>query len=337
MYAMPESTGVAEEKVSDALKQISDVGWAVINAGSEASAEKMEQVAIKLLRITRDEGGNYNGGGGVSRPTLFNSAWLNAAEGAPASLRIQFHNEMAYSRSFPKYVSFGMFKRAEVGGTTLVVDNVKVTQRLSKPLLEKMRTLGVRYIRLLYHESESHLPDYFNSWQSSFITKDPTEAMDKANGIDMFADWYEGPGGIRRMKHTAWAPVFVTHPVHGELYFTSILNRHASWQDGHEVYGRLPLDQRSYQCVWGDGSAFSDAELSELRDVHDGAMVQLQLEQGDVIVVDNLRAQHGRTTFQGKRLLGLMLSDMVDRETKYHPPACFGAPSEKSAKRQRCS
>lgn len=312
----------------DTLKQIDEVGWAVLNAGENASAREMEAVANKLLRVGGGRGGSYNGGGGVSRATIDSSAWLNAAEGAPAELRIQFHNEMAYSRRFPKYVAFAMFQPADKDGTTLVVDNVKVTQRLSEDLKRKMHALGVRYIRLLHDESETDLLDYFNSWQSAFCTSDPYTAMANATGPDMFADWYEGPGGTRRLRHTAWAPVFVTHPVWGELYFTSVLNRHASWLNGHVVFGQLPFDQRPYQCVWGDGAAFSDSELAELRETHDRAMEKVQLKKGDILVVDNLRAQHGRTPFEGKRLLGLMLSDTVDRESKRHPPACFKVPVE---------
>eukprot|EP00747_Dinoflagellata_sp_TGD_P085044 gnl/TRDRNA2_/TRDRNA2_162745_c4_seq1.p1 gnl/TRDRNA2_/TRDRNA2_162745_c4~~gnl/TRDRNA2_/TRDRNA2_162745_c4_seq1.p1 ORF type:complete len:329 (-),score=67.25 gnl/TRDRNA2_/TRDRNA2_162745_c4_seq1:32-1018(-) len=324
-----------EATISKALKQTDELGWAVVSVGQDATAVEMEVVGKKLLRIDNSAGGTYNGGGGVSRAAIDNSAWLNAAEGAPATLRIQFHNEMAYSRTFPKYITFAMFRPADVDGTTLVVDNVKVTEHLSAKLKAKMFDLGIRYIRLLYDESEKSLPDYFLSWQDAFCTKDPDEAMTKATGADMFAEWYEGPGGTKRMKHIAWAPLFVTHPVKGELYFTSVLNRHGSWLDGHEVFGKLPLDQRPYQCEWGDGTALSDSELDELRKVQDDAMERVQLSKGDVIVVDNLRAQHGRTPFQGKRLLGLMLSDMVPREEKHVPPSCFEAATEQSAKRPR--
>merc|ERR1711879_108175 len=75
--------------------------------------------------------------------------------------------------------------------------------------------------------------------------------------------------------------------------------------------------------------------MGELREVQDGAMERLQLKKGDVIVVDNLRAQHGRTPFKGKRCLGLMLSDMVAREAKHQPPSCFEIPKEIPAKRPR--
>eukprot|EP00927_Polykrikos_kofoidii_P030009 TRINITY_DN25891_c0_g1_i1.p1 TRINITY_DN25891_c0_g1~~TRINITY_DN25891_c0_g1_i1.p1 ORF type:complete len:330 (-),score=34.12 TRINITY_DN25891_c0_g1_i1:205-1194(-) len=312
-----------EDNIANAVKQVDAVGWAVVSVGPSASALEMEVVATKLLGIESVDCGGYNGGGGVTRPTIGASGWLNAAEGAPPSLRIQFHNEMAYSRRFPQRVAFAMFKQADVGGTTLIVDNVKVTQSLSSPLKKKMHELGVRYTRLLYDESESDLPDFFNSWQASFCTNDPNEATVKGSGIDAFVEWYEGPGGVRRVKHTVWAPVFVMHPVFGEIYFTSVLNRHPSWQDGHAVFGALPYECRPYQCVWGDGTAFSDREISELREVQDGAMERIELQQGEVLVLDNLRVQHGRTTFSGPRLLGLKLSGMVNRDPRYMPPLCF--------------
>merc|ERR1719410_2050492 len=110
--------------------------------GEHASAKDMEIVGKTLLRIEDGDGGTYNGSGGVTRASLHNSSWLNAAEGAPAMLRIQFHNEMAYARRFPRYVAFAMFRPADVDGTTLVVDNVEVTQRLSEPLKKKMYEMG---------------------------------------------------------------------------------------------------------------------------------------------------------------------------------------------------
>ena len=88
----------------------------------------------------------------------------------------------------------------------------------------------------------------------------------------------------------------------------------------------MPHRERPYQCVWGDGSELSDGELAELRDAHDGNMEKLRLEQGDLVVMDNLRVAHGRTPYSGgDRLIGLLLSDMVDRElARSQPPAAFG-------------
>lgn len=39
----------------------------------------------------------------------------------------------------------------------------------------------------------------------------------------------EPVGDGSRFRHTVWSPLFVPHPRHGDLYFSSVLNRHASW------------------------------------------------------------------------------------------------------------
>ena len=60
-------------------------------------------------------------------------------------------------------------------------------------------------------------------------------------------------------------PTFVTHPERGEIFFSSILNRHGSWLDDHDYFGTVPLNERPYHCTWADGSELSDDELVELR------------------------------------------------------------------------
>lgn len=60
-------------------------------------------------------------------------------------------------------------------------------------------------------------------------------------------------------------------------------------------------------------------------------MERLRLEQGDIVVLDNLRVAHGRTTYQGERLLGLLLSDMIGREAHRVPPTAFQVGREAAA------
>ena len=121
-----------------------------------------------------------------------------------------------------------------------------------------------------------------------------------------------------------WAPLFARHEEHGELYFSSLLNRHASWLDAHAYFGKLPLVERPYHCVWADGAELSAAELHEVRALHDECTLELQLLQGDVLVLDNLRVAHGRTPWAGSgRQMGLLLSDLVPREAHRTPPKAF--------------
>ena len=85
------------------------------------------------------------------------SAFLDAAEGAPASLRIQPHNEMAYSSRFPECVSFFMMRPSQSGGLTELYDNWRLTRRLAetpegREILGKMSAVGIQYVRLLHDD-----------------------------------------------------------------------------------------------------------------------------------------------------------------------------------------
>eukprot|EP00933_Yihiella_yeosuensis_P044197 TRINITY_DN39293_c0_g1_i1.p1 TRINITY_DN39293_c0_g1~~TRINITY_DN39293_c0_g1_i1.p1 ORF type:complete len:362 (+),score=65.94 TRINITY_DN39293_c0_g1_i1:71-1087(+) len=300
----------AISNVEDGLKQLSVDGYAHMRLGTNASIMELESVARKLMGLGEVGGGSYNGGGGVSREGIGDSSFLNGSAGAPSELPVQFHNEMAYSANVPKHLAFAMLTQAGEGGTTTLADNVQVTAMFSDALKAKLKAKGVRYIRNLLSEAEKDAPDYFMSWQGAFQTKNVDEAMEKANNkTSVLRHHSDG----RHLIHTTWCPVFETHPVLGELYFSSILNRHGSWLDGHSVFGKIPLTERPYHCVWGDGAEFSEEEIKEIRRVHEESTIYVHMDKGDVIVMDNLRVAHGRTAYKGDRLIGLLLSDMVQR------------------------
>eukprot|EP00931_Biecheleriopsis_adriatica_P042830 TRINITY_DN24433_c0_g1_i1.p1 TRINITY_DN24433_c0_g1~~TRINITY_DN24433_c0_g1_i1.p1 ORF type:complete len:371 (+),score=83.97 TRINITY_DN24433_c0_g1_i1:46-1158(+) len=317
-------------------------GYALLRLGEQATASTAEKAARTLMGIDESGGGKYNAAGGVTRPTVEDSGFLNAAEGAPAELRIQPHNEMAYARQFPESVAFIMLRPSAHGGVTEIYDNLQLTRLLEtsasgRVLLDKMRSLGMQYLRLLHNDASKGQPGFYSSWQGAFECADFQEALKKANAHpDAFADrcdsatckYYSDAGfAVPEMRAVSWAPAMVTHPRVGELIFSSILNRHASWQDGHSVFGTLPLNMRPYQCRWGDGSELSDSEVSEIRAAHEACKIELTLKRGDLIVLDNLFMQHGRAPFTPgpePRLMGLLLGKMMSRESsRSTPPAAF--------------
>lgn len=200
-----------------------------------------------------------------------------------------------------------------------------------------MRQLGVCYIRLAHDSVDRGLQGYYLSWQESTNATNFTEALRVANAPhDSRA--FPTPRAIRqqyralgfaepRMTITTWAPVFVTHPRLGELFFSSVLNRHGSWLDGHHVFGNLSAPVRPYHCLWGNGTDISNEELECLREFHAACRTDLRLTVGDLIVVDNLRMQHGRAPFTPgtkPRLLGLAMGPMMNREANRDaPPPSF--------------
>lgn len=300
-----------------ATEYMHNYGYVHVRMGPKASVHQMEDAARRLMGLQVDQGGEYNGGGGVQRNTIQGSAWMDTSAGAPSEIPVQFHNEMAYSKKFPKHVAFAMVKQAESDGTTLLADNLHLTELLSISLKQKLQRLGVQYIRNLNDDSQRDSPEFYTSWQQAFVTDDKQTALQKGNTEESILMPHED--GIR-MKHITWCPTFYVHPDHGELYFASILNRHGSWMDNHPNWSHLPWAERPYHCVWGDGSEFSESELAEIRDVHTKSTIANRLVPGDLVVVDNLRVAHGRTPYKGKRQMGLLLSDMVPRKEQSPPP-----------------
>ena len=298
-------------------------GYCVIHCGRGAKAQQLEKVCRDVMEyIKAGTGGEYNCSGGVSRAKLDCSNLLDTREGAPPELTIQFHNEMAYAAKFPKYIAFAMVRRDPegTGGHTILCDNVKLIDILSESLIQKMKGLGVMYIRKLEDISYRFEPFFYNSWQEAFGTKDRTEAIKRGNSSETSFLFEDKDGkGHESMSHNTWCPLFyASHQFSGEVLFSSILNRHGSWLSDHAYFGTIPFKERPYHCKWGDGSEFSDEELKEIRHAHDLSTIELILNEGDVVVIDNLRVKHGRTPYTGERALGLFLSDMISRS--YHRP-----------------
>jgi len=310
----------AAPSLEAAHRDISEKGYTVSRLGAAAGVRDMEKVALQLMHVDPSTVGSYNGRGGVVRSSIDGTGFVDSAAGAPKELTIQFHNEMAYATEYPKYVTFAMVRQADTDGTTTLADNVVVQGRLSTGLLDKFRRLGVQYVRYLHDEAERDAPDFYNSWQGAFQVKSLEEAMQKGNNRATFSI-LEAHSDGRRLRHTLWCPVFHHHPVHGELFFNSLLNRHGSWLDGHAVFGKLPHSERPYHCLWGDGTELSEEELAEIRKAYSDSTEYIRLDAGDVLVLDNLRVVHGRTPYNGSRLLGLLLSDMVPRPSCNAPEA----------------
>ena len=303
----------------ECLVDIRHKGYHVIHCGTNTNAKTLEKACHDIFKLVKagDARGEYNSSGGVARKTLNDSSLLDTREGAPAELTIQLHNEMAYAAKFPKYIAFAMVSRdvKGTGGDTTLCDNIKVVKILKDILLLKMKTLGIIYTRKLEDISNKSQSFFYNSWQEAFGTEDKTEALKKGNAPDNSIVFEDTDSDRYSMTHVTWCPLFQScHPVFGETLFCSILNRHGSWLDNHSYFGKLPLEQRPYHCRWGDGSEFTESELKQIRLAHEVHTEKVRLVEGDIIVIDNLRIQHGRSPYTGERALGLLLSDMVVRK-----------------------
>ena len=244
--------------------------------------------------------GGYEGGV-VERPRL-NADVLDLRTGVIPENSILPHQELAYSDKVPTFLAFGCFQAAERGGITTLTDMKQVQQLLPHGLLGKLWDLGLSYVynyhsNAFHQHAEAPVP-YFdpaqwdNQWEThrSFHSRTPD-----------------------RVRLCTTRPAFALHPYSKQVgLLMSVISFHG-FNYGSDQWKRFkPLD-RPMHCTWGDGSEINDEEFGLMREAYTQATEHVVLGLGDLLVLDNYRFAHGRTAYEGTRIMGGLLSENLPR------------------------
>jgi alpha-ketoglutarate-dependent taurine dioxygenase len=223
----------------------------------------------------------------------------------PADRSIPPHNEMSYTRTWPKKIWFYCAKPAAQGGATPIADSAKVFQRISPQVREKFMKYGVMYIRN-YHEGID-LP-----YQEVFGTDNRIEIEQFCREQGIECEF--GSKGKLRTKQKCQA-VFV-HPETGQtLWFNQAHLFHSSRLDPRHLKSLLALygqDGLPRNCCYGDGSPIDQADLDSVRDAYRQESVAFPWMEGDIMMLDNVRVAHGRDPFSGERKVFVAMADKFE-------------------------
>ncbi len=223
----------------------------------------------------------------------------------PAEAFISLHNELSYANLWPKHLFFCCEVPALEGGSTVIADSRKILNDLSGNTRELFVSKGVQYIRNL-HGGFGAGP----SWQDTFETssKEEIEAYCKAGDIQWKWDDNENLRLIQIRN------AVINHPETGEsVWFNQADQFHPSTnsKDVYEALLEIYEDDfhsmPQYAC-FGDGTDIPMKILDEIREVVERNTKVFVWEKGDVMVVDNVLAAHGRTPFKGPRKILVSMS-----------------------------
>lgn len=211
----------------------------------------------------------------------------------PADQTIVLHNEMSYSHEWPLRLAFHCRQAAETGGATPIGDSREVYRLIEPDLRAEFERRGVMYTRTFGGGVD--LP-----WTDAFQTTDRArvEAYCREAGISF--EWFDGDGLMTRQVRAATA----THPGTGErVWFNSAHMFHVA---GHEPQVRDSLrtlfgDRLPRHALFGDGTPIPDDAITAICDVYRRVGVAVPWRVGDVLVVDNMLACHGREPYTGAR------------------------------------
>ena len=202
------------------------------------------------------------------------------------------HHELSYTVAVPCLLLFGCLTAPRQGGATALADGAAMLRALPDDLVD-------RVVREGWQLRRAYNGDVGMRWQAAFGTDDraEAEAYGRHNGIGF--EWGGRGELVTRQRRTG----VVTHQDRrvwfnqiaflNELTMAPELRRFLT-----EVFGR---DRLPFNTSFGDGDPVGQAVVDTILDRYEKLTVREPWQDGDVLLVDNLRMAHSREAYDGRR------------------------------------
>ncbi|HYP00838.1 MAG TPA: TauD/TfdA family dioxygenase [Pyrinomonadaceae bacterium] len=240
--------------------------------------------------------------GGVSPRDKLGAGVYTSTE-YPSRLTLPLHNELSYAQRWPELLFFYCVQPAASGGETRLADSRSVLKNLDAEVVRRFKSKGVMYVRNLHDGAGARY-----SWQEAFETDDRAVVEEHCRAGGMEFAW-RADGGLRLREIR---PATAVHPQTGEeVWFNQADGFHPSALDPEtyaELRALMPEDEFRLNSFYGDGAPLDAASLAHVREVVAREEVRVSWRAGDVLVVDNLLACHGRMPFEGQRKVVLAMA-----------------------------
>jgi alpha-ketoglutarate-dependent taurine dioxygenase len=230
----------------------------------------------------------------------------------PPGQAMCMHHELSYLHAPPGLILFACLRAATSGGATPVADSAAVLEALPAELVRRFERLGWLLIRNYNEEIGASFAEAFGTNDRAAV-----ESYCRANAIRF--EWQPG-GGLRTWQRRN---AIRQHPLNGRRCWFNQIAFLNEWTLDPEVreylidlYGEqgLPFNTR-----FGDGEAFGADVVRAINEVYDANAARERWQDGDLLLVDNIRTAHGREPFEGPReVVVAMLEPMTNPGS---PPA----------------
>lgn len=228
---------------------------------------------------------------------------------APPSFHIPLHQELSYIKNFPRHIYFFCEIAAPVGGATVIGDARRIYEAVDPDVRNRFQMKGLQYISRYYHKSKimdwvNHIQRSHKSWIEVFETQDKKTVEKLCIDNDFVWRWLKKD----------WLEIKQTRPavhVHPKTQEKVWFNQAHLYDFNSKLLGwqkyfltKLFYIQKTtllHEIKFADGTTIPKKDLFHLLDVIKENTVAYPWQKGDVMVLDNILAMHGRAVFQGKR------------------------------------
>jgi alpha-ketoglutarate-dependent taurine dioxygenase len=214
------------------------------------------------------------------------------ANEAPPDVTIYLHHEMAQTPIYPSRLFFFCEHPAATGGATPVCRSDVLWERLVErcpAFCRELEAKGLRYSHVMPAENDAK-SGMGRSWQNTLRATTRAEAEGRLTDLGYAWEWL-ADGGVRAT--TPVLPAVRKLPDGRTTFFNQLIAASQGWKDGR--------NDPSKAITFGDGTPLDRAGAVEAARLGDELAFDVPWHQGDVALVDNFVAMHGRRTFTGTR------------------------------------
>ena len=221
----------------------------------------------------------------------------------PADQHIPLHHEMSYSHNWPTKIWFFCVQPAQERGATPVANDRKVFARIDPKIKETFMRKKVMYVRN-YGEGVDL------SWQDVFQTTDRTKVEEYCRQARTDFEWKSND----RLRTRQVRQVTATHPRTGEtVWFNHAHMFHLSNLEPvvrESLLSQFKEEDLPRNAYYGDGSPIETSVLDEIRGIYQETAITFPWQKGDILMLDNFLASHGREPFVGPRKIVVAMAEL---------------------------
>jgi alpha-ketoglutarate-dependent taurine dioxygenase len=229
---------------------------------------------------------------------------LYSASKWPANQQMCMHHELSYALEFPGTMLFACLTAPAAGGATAVADGPAVLAALPAELVSRFELQGWVLTRNYNEDIGASVADAFGTDDRGAV-----ERYCRANATEF--EW-QPDGGLRTRQHRS---AVVRHPLTGQrCWFNQIafLNERTIDPEIREylvdVYG---ADGLPFTTCFGNGDPIGTDVVQVINETYEASTVREPWQDGDLLMVDNIRTAHSREPFEGPREVLVALADPV--------------------------
>ena len=204
------------------------------------------------------------------------------------------HGEMYYRASHPLVLWFYCEQPAHTGGEMLLCDAEAFWRSLSPSTQELLSTRPICYRR--------QYPD--GLWQGVFRTDEVDRVREVCRSAGVGVQFLDAEDGTTTVTTEFRVHAVRTTDTGRRLFLNNVLPTVYVERTG--VARSLGIES---VVRIDDDRPLPDEVIAELEAVAEALQVEVPLQRGDLLVVDNARLLHGRRAFTGERVLVERLSD----------------------------